>query len=76
MTYEELNARLSELEPDDYIVRVRYKYNHEMAWIEENEILTYNGGEDRFEWENDWHEGQERVELVGWIKVRDVEVLG
>jgi len=64
MTLEDLDK----LEPDDYIVRLRYDGK------ESNERLTFNGNEMRFEWWNDWWEGEQDIEVLGWIKVDDVEV--
>lgn len=59
---------------DDFIVEVRYKYNHETEWNVENEILEYDGNNNEFVWLNDWYEGQEDVEYTGIIALSDVEM--
>lgn len=56
----------------EYIVRIAYKYAHEKTWTITNEYLSYNFEFDMWEWQNDWHEGQEYVEVLGYIRVDDI----
>ena len=62
----------------DYVVRIRLKYNHEKEAREINQLLLFepSGLPDglNFVWLNDWHEGEEHVEIVGYIKVHEIEI--
>ena len=69
---------IQEGEACDYIVRIRLKYDHEKVAREINQILIFEpsnlpDGID-FTWLNDWYEGEEDVEVVGYIKVPEIEV--
>lgn len=61
---------------DVMIVKIKYKYDHEMEWTIDNEILDpcYGGG-DAWMWLNDWDEGQQQQYVLGWIPLSDLEVV-
>lgn len=57
------------------IVYLRYKYSWEDTWTYSNEILEVDTSIDGFYiWNSDWNEGQEDIEILGYIAVSDVEV--
>lgn len=61
----------------DIIVRMRIGYDFDNEWEYLNEILTYNpnaeyNDEPVFLWQNDWDEGQQRVEILDYIFVDDM----
>ena len=59
---------------DDLIVCIRYKYNHEIDYTEQNEILTHEWNPDQWVWLNDWNEGQQQVYVVGWIGLSELSI--
>lgn len=66
------------LEKHDYIigdilVKMLLKYDHEEVGHFTNEILTYNGEFGHYEWLNDWDEGQQIAEIVGWVNLDDYD---
>lgn len=58
----------------DYIVRLKYKYNHETDYTITNEIFVCEIGEDgvNYLWLNDWYEGQQDIKVLGCIPVESV----
>ena len=58
----------------DYIVKLRYKYSWEKEYTVENEYLEYDGNYDQWVWLHDWDEGQEDVDVLGYISIDDVFV--
>lgn len=58
----------------DYIVRVRYKYEWETKWRYSNEYLEFDWMCCGWCWLDDWNEGQQDVEFLGFIAVDDIEV--
>lgn len=63
---------LPELEFTDYIVKVRFKDHKDEPWTVLNEILTAEGA--HWIWEYDWMDATYEAEVIGWIRVEDVEV--
>lgn len=59
----------------DYIVKLKYRYSFEERYTIENQILEYDGSEDEYVWLDDWDEGQDDVEVLGYIAVQDVQIL-
>ena len=60
---------------DDKIVYLRFKYDHEETWTYSKEILEVDMyADDFYVWENDWYEGQQKVEILGCISIDDVDV--
>ena len=59
---------------EDYIVELRYKYFWEPDWNYSNEILEPEPDLEVYEWRNDWDEGYDLVEVLGYIAVADVKV--
>lgn len=62
----------------DYVVRIRLKYSHESGYRETNELLLFEpsglpSGND-FVWLRDWHEGEESVQIVGYVKVHEIKI--
>ena len=49
------------------IVQLKYKYTHETDYTISNEILDYY--DDKYIWLNDWHEGQQDIQVITWITV-------
>ena len=72
MTKEAFDDYIFKLVPDTYIVRIKMKYSSEKEYVYTNEVLDWCGG--YFEWLNDWWEGQQDVQILGCIPLRDVEV--
>lgn len=60
--------------PDDYIVKLAYRYHWEEDYTISNELLEYDYSTDSYVWVNDWNEGQHFVYVIGFIKVSDVIV--
>lgn len=58
----------------DYLVRLRYKHYSEKEWTYTNEYLEFNAGYMEWCWLNDWYEGQQDIEFLGFIAVDDIEV--
>ena len=60
----------------DYIVKLRYRYGHEKEWTVSNEILEYYADSkgENYIWLNDWFEGQQWVEIMGFMPIEDVDV--
>lgn len=48
------------------LVLLMTKYDHETYPHYSNQILTYDG-KYGYEWLNDWNEGQDIAEVIGWI---------
>lgn len=71
MSLDEMFNKLYEHQPkDDYVVRLKLKYDHEEDYRYTTEILTYDGSYgDVFEWENDWNEGETNVEVLGFMSL-------
>lgn len=60
----------------DYIVKLRYRYGWEKEWTVSNEILEYyaDSKSENYIWLNDWFEGQQWVEIMGFMPIEDVDV--
>ena len=58
---------LSKLPVDDYVVRLKLKYDHEHYYRYTNELLLYDGSD--YYWDSDWNEGEQDVEVIGYIAV-------
>ena len=63
-----------ENEPDDYVVKLAYKYNWEKDYTISNEIIEWEYSSSDYVWLNDWNEGYDFIYVVGFIKVSDVIV--
>lgn len=75
MFYDMLaNDIYNEFFGETMIVRLKYKYNHETEWTEDNEVLEmdYGGCPGVPCWLNDWNEGQQEKYVIGWILLSDV----
>ena len=59
----------------DYIIKLKYRYSFEEKYTIENQILEYDGSENEYIWLDDWDEGQDDVEVLGYIAVQDVQIL-
>lgn len=57
---------------DDYVIRIRTKYNEEDDWSYDNVLLLADGWADIYKWRNDWWAGQKYVEVLGAVRVYDV----
>ena len=78
MTEQQLYDTLEKCGRSGYIiVRMRIGYDFDNEWEYLNEILTYNPNAEYnddpvFLWEDDWDEGQQRVEILDYIFVDDL----
>ena len=55
----------------DYIVKLCYGYSKDD--MEECNVLLCLDGDLNYYWLNDWYEGQEFVEVKGFIPIQDVD---
>lgn len=62
---------VSTLPVDDYVVRLKLKYDHEDNYHYSNELLLYDGLD--YYWDNDWDEGEQDVEVLGYISVSEID---
>lgn len=78
ISLDDFYQQINEGEACDYIVRIRLKYNHEKEAREINQILLFEPGNlpsgNDFVWLNDWDEGEEYIEIVGYLKVPEIEI--
>lgn len=81
LSYDEFFDLIKTFPCQDYIVKIRYKYDWEKEWTVENEILEYYPSsipidriDDNYVWLNDWFEGQQWVEIMGFMPLDEVEV--
>ena len=75
MSIKEFFKYLETKDIETQIVYLRYKYSWEDDWIYSNQILEVDMSVDgSYIWNSDWNEGQEDVEVLGFIAVSDVEV--
>ena len=58
--------------PGDLIVRMGYKYESDKEYEYDNELLFYSEDGTYNTWEQDWHEGQNCIDLVWFIPVEEV----
>ena len=56
MPLQEFYKKIDTEKIDDYLVWIRYKYQHEKQWDYTVEYLQYSGFYNVYEWLNDWHE--------------------
>ena len=57
---------------EDYIVKIKCRYNATGEEYISNEILLSD--DEGFEWVNDWWEGQDYIECMGYINVNNIKV--
>ena len=62
--------------PSYYIVRIRYRYSWENSYTVSNEIYYFDGCTGCWCWFNDWYEGQDIVEVIGYVADEDIIVEG
>lgn len=87
MTYDALDKYVSKIihidsekngYGSDYIFHIRYKYPHEKEWTEENILLEFEGfdkgTDESYAWSYDWNEGQSLCEVLGFIRIENVDV--
>lgn len=80
MTLDEFFQKLKESNAvhQDYIVKLKYKYDYEDKYTIRNEILEYDPDANLlgdYIWLNDWNEGQTDVTVLGYIGVQDVNII-
>lgn len=73
MTIDEMFDELENKVRDTYIVTLKYKYDFEENYTIENHILEYDSVVDSYVWLNDWNEGQNDVEVLGYMLLGDVD---
>ena len=79
MTLEQFEEKILEDVAYDcsyYIVRLRYKYSWEKSYTISNEIYYFDGEVGCWCWFDDWDEGPEDVEVVGYVADKDIIVEG
>lgn len=76
MTLEEFNDYLKTLPYiEAQVVYMRYKYSWQNEWEYSNELLNVDMNvSGYYVWDNDWHEGQEDVEILGCIALSDIKI--
>ena len=73
MTIEEFNKYIRKQPLQTYIVEIKLKYQHEKEYRYTNEILSVENGCD-YVWLNDWHEGEEDVEILNCVALNDIDL--
>lgn len=73
MTIDEMFNELENKVRDTYIVTLKYKYDFEKNYTIENHILVYDSMVDRYDWLDDWYEGQTDVEVLGYRLLSDID---
>ena len=74
ISLDEFHKLLDKLPVREYIVAIRQKASWETEWEYLKEILSVDLNYDNhYVWENDWNEGQQDVEVLGYIAVEDVK---
>lgn len=79
MTLKELFDILENGPLQDYIVCLRYKYNHEKYYEESNEYIYYDPKYRCYVWLKDWNEGYTtggNVQVVGFCPVSEIDIHG
>lgn len=74
LTLEQFFKRLDREPRNDYIVRLRQRYDWQEDWEYFNILLEYNGNNDEYIWSWDYNEGQQHVEVLGYICIDEVDV--
>lgn len=78
MTLDDFKHKVASSDIGSKIVRIRLKYSFETDWRYINELYLYNPEDclpySEYAWENDWYEGEECVEVLGFIDIIDVKV--
>lgn len=76
MTIEELFKIIDEriYKPGHYLVHLRQRYSDEKEWTEYNILLEFDQFSCGYVWDWDFNEGQEFVEVLGFIDTDDLEV--
>lgn len=60
---------------DDLLVFMRYKYDFETEWNYSNQLFLFESDDIGHVWQHDWDEGQQDVEILGFMKIDDVPFL-
>ena len=76
LTLEEFDTWLDKQEfKCDKLVYLRMRYDYEKEWTYQHELLLVDTDcPNYYCWENDWHEGQEHIEILGCIDISDIDV--
>lgn len=73
MTIGEFNEYIRKQPLQTYIVEIKLKYQYEKEYRYTNEILRVENGCD-YVWLNDWHEGEEDVEILNCVALNDIDL--
>jgi len=73
MTLDELFEKLETEVYDDFLVRLKYKYDWEEQYDYSNVMLCADGQGDWY-WSWDWNEGQTDVTVIGYVAIEDIPV--
>ena len=60
--------------PGYYLVHLRERYAHEKKWTEYNILFCFDNISAKYKWDWDFWEGQEFVEVLGFIDLDDIKV--
>ena len=71
--YEKLDTLHSHGHGSEFIVKIMYRYSGEKVYIEENQIVWFNG-DYMMVWLDDWYEGQQDIVILGYVPVEDIEL--
>ena len=74
MTEKAFYKLLKTLPRTDYLVKIESRFNGDTKLYIENELLEYHSVIDSFIWSYDWNEGQEYINIVGFIALEDIKV--
>jgi len=73
MSLKEFEDFIDNQTVDDYIVRIKQRYDSDTKWEYINTLLLYgDDAEPYYHWNDDWWEGQQHVEILGYIAVHDL----
>ena len=75
MTLDEMSRRMRDHEwREDWIVKIKYKYDWEKKYSYEIRVLQYDAESDNWFWDTDWNEGQTDCSVVWMIPLQDIEL--
>lgn len=70
MKRESFERFIKKLPPNDYVVRVKYKYTNSKAYTYEN--VLYLGKTGRRRWLTDWYNDKDYASVEGYISISAV----
>lgn len=71
--------KYGEIPPESLIVQLRTKHMEDEEWWDRTELLVQNGYDSYhpdWEWEIDWWEGEQFIDLVAVAKIWEIDISG